>query len=294
MNGFINVYKPKKMSSAFCLNKIKRKFGFKCGHMGTLDPLACGVLPVGIGQATRLFDCLLDKRKVYIAEFTFGSETDTLDLEGKPVFVGGKIPSKSALIDLLPDFCGNIMQVPPAFSAKCVDGKKSYKLARKGITVELKPKQVAVYSIEILDDFDGGEKNSRGVFRFKIECGGGTYIRSLARDIGRAAGSYATMTGLERVACGYFTKENSVTLEQIENATNVNELIIKSDEVLELPKLVLDKTKAIRLLNGLRDEIDQSDGDYLVYAETEQGNPEFWGVGHVLEKILVIKPYVRG
>ena len=294
MNGFINVYKPKKMSSAFCLNKIKRKFGFKCGHMGTLDPLACGILPVGIGQATRLFDCLLDKKKVYVAEFTFGTETDTLDLEGKPVFTGGKIPSKAEIIDLLPHFCGNIQQVPPAFSAKCVDGKKSYKLARKGIAVELNPKEVTVYSIEVLSDDDGGEKNNNGIFRFKIECGGGTYIRSLARDIGRAAGSYATMTGLERVACGYFTKENSVTLQQIENAKDISELLIKSDEVLDFPKLYLDKVKATRLLNGLRDEYAENDGDYLVYAETENGENEFWGVGHISQKILIIKPYVRG
>lgn len=294
MNGFINVYKPKKMSSAFCLNKIKRKFGFKCGHMGTLDPLACGILPVGIGQATRLFDCLLDKKKVYVAEFTFGTETDTLDLEGKPVFTGGKIPSKAEIIDLLPHFCGNIQQVPPAFSAKCVDGKKSYKLARKGIAVELNPKEVTVYSIEVLSDDDGGEKNNNGIFRFKIECGGGTYIRSLARDVGRAAGSYATMTGLERVACGYFTKENSVTLQQIENAKDISELLIKSDEVLDFPKLYLDKVKATRLLNGLRDEYAENDGDYLVYAETENGENEFWGVGHISQKILIIKPYVRG
>ena len=282
------------MSSAFCLNKIKRKFGFKCGHMGTLDPLACGILPVAIGQATRLFDLLLDKKKVYIAEFTFGIETDTLDLEGKPVFMGGKIPSKVELIDLLPRFCGKIMQVPPAFSAKCVDGKKSYKLARKGISVELKPKEVVVYSIEILDDGDGGEKNSRGIFRFKIECGGGTYIRSLARDIGRGAGSFATMTALERVACGYFTKENSVTLEMLDQAESINDLLIKSDEIFDFEKLVLDKTRATRLLNGLHDEFDFPDGNYLVYCENDSGSAEFWGVGHICNKGLVIKPYVRG
>lgn len=287
MNGFLNVYKPKGMSSAYCLNKIKKRIGFKCGHMGTLDPLACGVLPVGIGQATRLFDCLLDKRKTYVAEFTFGTETDTLDLEGKPIFTGGRIPSKSELIDLLPNFCGNIMQVPPAFSAKCVDGTKSYKLARKGIAVELKAKEVVVYSIRVLDGFD--EQNARGIFKFEIVCGGGTYIRSLARDIGRAAESYATMTALERSACGYFTKQNSVTVEQIENAENLSDLLIKSDEVLDLPKLVLNKTQAERLINGLKDEYAEQNGDYLVYCESE-----FWGVGHISENKLVVKPYVRG
>lgn len=287
MNGFLNVYKPKNMSSAFCLNKIKRKLGLKCGHMGTLDPLACGVLPVAVGQAARLFDCLLDKKKTYIAEFTFGYQTDTLDLEGKPVFTGGKIPTESEILSVLPSFCGEIMQVPPAFSAKCVGGTKSYKLARKGIEVELQPKKVTVYSISLLNG--APEERARGVFRFEIICGGGTFIRSLARDIGKSAGTYGTMTALERAACGYFTKNNSVTLEDIENADNLTDLLIKSDEVLDYPKLVLNETQATRLLNGLRDEFAIENGKYRVYCQNE-----FWGVGHVLDKTLTVKPYVRG
>ncbi len=287
MNGFINVYKPKNMSSAYCLNKIKRKIGFKCGHMGTLDPLACGVLPVGIGQATRLFDCLLDKKKTYIAEFTFGTETDTLDLEGKPVFVCGKIPSQAEIENILPNFCGEIMQIPPVFSAKCVCGTKSYKLARKGVAVELAPKKVTVYSIKILPGAD--DEREKGVFKFEIICGGGTYIRSLARDIGRAVGSYGTMTALERVACGFFTKQNSVSIEDIENAENIADLLIKSDAVLDLPRIDLSEREGERLLNGLHDEFAFSDGDYLVYC---CGN--FWGVGHVSCCRLTVKPYVRG
>lgn len=287
MNGFLNVYKPKGMSSAFCLNKIKRKLGLKCGHMGTLDPLACGVLPVAVGQAARLFDCLLDKKKTYVAEFTFGYQTDTLDLEGKPILSGGKIPSKSEIEEVLPSFCGEIMQAPPAFSAKCVGGTKSYKLARRGIEVALEPKKVIVYSIKLLES-DLAEQ-ARGVFKLEIVCGGGTYIRALARDIAAAAGTYGTMTALERAACGYFTKQNSVTLEDIENAENLIDLLIKSDEVLDYPKLVLNNTQATRLLNGLRDEYAIENGEYRVYCESE-----FWGVGHVLDKTLSVKPYVRG
>ena len=150
MNGFLNIYKPRGMSSAHCLNKIKKKIDYKCGHMGTLDPLACGILPVGIGQATRLFDHLLDKRKTYIAEFTFGYETDTLDLEGELLSKSDKIPTLDEINAVLPNLCGKIMQIPPIFSAKCVDGKKSYKLARKGIAVDLPPKEVEIFYIKII------------------------------------------------------------------------------------------------------------------------------------------------
>ena len=163
MNGFLNIYKPSGMSSAHCLNKIKKKIDYKCGHMGTLDPLACGILPIGVGQASRLFDHLLDKTKVYIAEFTFGYETDTLDLEGTVLKTSEKIPSKSEIIDLLPNLCGKVMQIPPVFSAKCVDGKKSYQLARKGVSVDLPPKEVEIFSIKLLilsSTFDFFIKNS--------------------------------------------------------------------------------------------------------------------------------------
>lgn len=283
MNGFLNIYKPKGVSSAHLLNKVKKIINCKCGHMGTLDPLACGVLPVGIGQATRLFERLTaDKRKKYVSEFTFGFETDTLDLEGKPLYSCDKIPSKSELIDLLPNFCGDILQVPPAFSAKCVDGKKSYKLARKGVEVELQPKSVTVYSFKLL----GGEN---GVFRFEIECGGGTYIRALARDLGRAAGSRATMTALERTECGIFKKENSVTVEQLEQAENFADLLIKSEDVLHYPRLDIDERTGERLLNGLNDYFEKPDGDYKLYCAGE-----FWGVGCVNDHSLKVKPYVRG
>ena len=282
MNGFLNLYKPKGVSSAHLLNKVKKIINCKCGHMGTLDPLACGVLPVGIGQATRLFDRITaDKRKKYIAEFTFGFETDTLDLEGTPVFTSEKIPSKDEIIYLLPDFLGEIAQVPPAFSAKCIDGKKSYKLARKGIAAELPPKNVMIYEYKLL----GGEN---GVYRFEIECGGGTYIRALARDLGRAAGSRATMTALERTECGIFTKENSVTIDQLEQAENFADLLIKSEDVLHYPRLDINAEQGQKLLNGLPGEYALENGDYKLFC-----NGEFWGVAVITDRQIKVKPYVR-
>lgn len=281
MNGFLNIYKSKGVSSARCLSKVKKIINCKCGHLGTLDPLASGILPVAIGQAARLFDLMLDKEKKYIAEFTFGYQTNTLDLEGEVDFLGGTIPTKQQIIDILPDFLGKIDQIPPMFSAKCVGGTKSYKLARQGKTVELKPKTVEIFDIKLLKD------NSPS-FVFEITCGGGTYIRSICRDIAQKLSTFATMTALERVACGYFTKENSISVEQLENLS-IDEILIKSDEVLSYEKIVLEKSKAIRLLNGLYDDYDYKNGIYRVYCEDE-----FWGVGQVTDGKIVIKPYVRG
>ena len=282
MNGFLNIYKPRGMSSAHCLNKIKKKIDYKCGHMGTLDPLACGILPVGVGQATRLFDHLLDKRKTYVAEFTFGYETDTLDLEGELVNKKDLIPTLEQINEVLPSLCGKVMQVPPVFSAKCVDGKKSYQLARKGIAVELPPKEVEIFYIKLI----GGEAPA---YKFEICCGGGTYIRSICRDIAYALGTFATMTALERTASGFFTVENCIHLDDFLAHENPRSLLISSDEPLRYEKLVLDKTQGTRLLNGLRDPYDLPNGKYCVYCENE-----FWGVGIIEEQKLVVKPYVRG
>lgn len=282
MNGFLNIYKPRGMSSAHCLNKIKKKIDYKCGHMGTLDPLACGILPVGVGQATRLFDHLLDKRKVYIAEFTFGYETDTLDPEGKVTFSQGRIPSISEIEQILPSLCGEIMQKPPVFSAKCVDGKKSYTLARKGIEVDLPAKRVEIYSIKLIS-------SQADKFKFEIACGGGTYIRSICRDLAHGLNTYATMTALERVQSGYFTIENCVTLDDFLASNNPKDYLINSADVLSYKKFVLTLEQGTRLLNGLYDHFDLQDGKYSIYCEEE-----FWGVGTCESGKIVIKPYVRG
>ena len=166
MNGFINLFKPSGMTSAYALNKIKKLLGkkVKCGHMGTLDPMASGVLPVGIGKATRLFNYLLDKDKVYEAEFTFGYETDTLDAEGVTILEGGRIPTLEEVQTASQSLVGVINQIPPSYSAKNVAGTRSYVLARKGIAVELPPKQIEINSIIVTQT----EKSN--TFKFLIEC----------------------------------------------------------------------------------------------------------------------------
>ena len=166
MNGFFNLYKPSGMTSALLVHLVKKKTGAKCGHMGTLDPMASGVLPVGIGKANRLFEYLLDKEKEYAAEFTFGAETDTLDKTGAVTQTSEYLPAREELEALLPRFVGEIEQVPPRYSAKNVGGRRGYDLARRGVEFTLPPKKVTVTSYRLTG------QPGRGVFSFLIRCKG--------------------------------------------------------------------------------------------------------------------------
>ena len=283
MNGFLNLYKPKGVSSAYILNAVKKSIrGEVVGHMGTLDPLASGVLPVAIGKSTRLFDYLLDKKKVYIATFAFGYETDTLDLEGKVVETSDYIPTFDEVVSQSKNLVGEIMQIPPVYSAKCVNGKRSYELARRGETVTLPPKKVTINSIDVL------EKTQNNEFKVRIECKGGTYIRAIARDLGKLCNSCATMTSLERVESGIFTIDNSIKAEEFISATNKSELLIAPSEVVDYPIINLDDKQTERLYNGLCDEYDYPDGTYRVF-----NFKTFYGVGEVRDGKIKVKAYIR-
>ena len=284
MNGFINFFKPEGMSSAYCAGLAKKKFNLPCGHMGTLDPLASGVLPVGVGKASRLFRFLLEKVKIYEAEFTFGSETDTLDRGGSVVKSGGRIPTAAEIEAALPSFVGRIMQIPPKFSAKCVNGTRGYRLARAGEAFELPPKEVEIFSLR------AEETARKDTFRFTVACGGGTYIRSLCRDVAEKCGTVATMTKLVRTRSGAFTAENAVPFDEFKESSAPEKYLIPSDAAVDFEKLVLTKVGAARLLNGLYDEYPHSAGLYRVYCEEE-----FWGVGEIgNDGVLKMLAYVRG
>ena len=283
MNGFLNLYKPKGVSSAFVLNQIKRSVrGETVGHMGTLDPLASGVLPVAIGKSARLFDYLLDKSKTYVADFAFGYETDTLDLEGKVIRTSPVIPTEEEIARVLPSLCGDVDQIPPLFSAKCVNGKRGYELARKGKEFTLPPKRVRIEKIELLG------RTEENKYRFLIVCGGGTYIRSIVRDIGEALGSCATMTDLVRRSSGIFDIDSSVTAERFANAEDKKSLLIPPDEVVSFPKIELTEREAERLFNGLYDRFSFPDGIYRVYEPNA-----FYGVGILTDGKLKVKAYIR-
>ncbi|MBR5250681.1 MAG: tRNA pseudouridine(55) synthase TruB [Clostridia bacterium] len=282
MKGFINLIKPTEMSSAYAVNRVKKKLNLTCGHMGTLDPMASGVLPVGIEKTSRMFDYLLDKTKTYVAEFEFGYTTDTLDRTGVTTETTTVKPTLNQIETVLPNFVGLIDQIPPKYSAKCIDGKRGYQLARQGVEFELKPKRVEILSLSL------DKQTDENKYQFAIECKGGTYIRSLARDIANAVGSLGVMTALSRTKSGIFTLENGVDVQEFIDSDNPTKYLIAPDSAVDFPKAVLSNEQATKILNGVFENLGYADGLYRVYNQTE-----FWGIGLSQDGVLKIKAYVR-
>lgn len=275
MTGFINIDKEEGISSAREVSVVKRLTKTPCGHMGTLDPMASGVLPVAIGNAARLFDYFLGKKKTYLATFRFGMDSDTLDTTGSVTATGGYVPAREEIEKVLPSLVGEILQVPPNYSAKNVNGKRGYQLARQGVEFSLPPKKVTVHSIEILD---GQDKDS---YRFKIECGGGTYIRSIARDMAKMLGTCAVMSALRRTESGVFCERDSVKSGAL-TEDNISQYIIPADSVLPFGSIYPEGGQAKRLFNGLAVESNVEDGIYKIYSEDKR----FYGLA-VSEKGLL-------
>lgn len=211
MNGIINLDKPAGISSAKAVALVKKRLprGVKIGHAGTLDPFATGVLLLLIGRATRLCERMMGEKKQYEATIRLGATTPTDDPESLTHLTEGAIaPPRDAVEIALSQFVGAIQQRPPAFSAMKVNGRRAYDLARRGTPVILQPRTVHVHAIDLLD-YDWP------LLRLRIDCGRGTYIRSLARDLGEALGVGGHLTELRRTRIGDFTIASAVTLEQI-------------------------------------------------------------------------------
>lgn len=245
MLGFLNVYKPSGVTSNDVVQRIKRKFHIdKIGHMGTLDPMACGVLPIAIGKATRLFDYSLDKTKTYIAIFDFGYTTDTLDSTGKETAREDIDIEIDDILRVLPSLMGDIDQMPPLFSAKNVNGKRAYDLARAGVEFELKPKKVTIHSIELL------EKVGKNRFKFQITCSSGTYIRAIARDMATAMGTLGSMSFLERTKTGVFSLDTSIELNTILDGKVENYIMSPFDAFPNFGVYEVGKSELVDILNG--------------------------------------------
>ncbi len=272
MTGFLNVFKAEGVSSAFVVNKIKWLTRTPCGHMGTLDPLACGVLPVGVGNATRLFDYFLNKKKVYLAKFRFGVTTPTLDREGE-VSGTGSVPSTQEIAGVLGRFIGEIDQVPPLYSAKSVNGKRGYELARAGEEFTLPPKRVLIENIALK------EQTAPDEWAFEITCGGGTYIRSLARDIASACQTVGYMSYLQRTQSGVFSADLAVKIEDL-TRDNIAQFLIPTENVLPFPKF---EEEDERLFHGVACASAHTDGDYKIYHDGE-----FYGIVRVEQGVAKI------
>ena len=248
MLGFLNIYKPSGITSNAVVQKIKKRFHIdKIGHMGTLDPLACGILPIAVGKATRLFDYSLDKKKRYTAIFDFGYTTDTLDIEGVKTNESQVVPNIEQIKLAMTKLIGEMDQIPPLYSAKVVNGRRAYDLAREGVSFELKPKKITIYNIDLI------EQISEYQYKFDIECSSGTYIRAIARDIAELCGTYGCMSFLERTETGVFKLDNSIKLDDLLEKSNCDDCLISPVDAFKNFDIyrVDDKTK-VDLINGKR------------------------------------------
>ena len=259
--GFINIYKPQGLTSHDVVAKLRRVTKIRqIGHTGTLDPFAEGVLPVCIGKATRLIEYLADGKE-YLATVQFGSSTDTYDLEGKTVSKSDKKVTESDILKLLPAFSGEIMQMPPIYSAIKVKGKKLYEYARKGEEVKIEPRKVFIERIE-LESFDYGNQRAE----ILIKCSKGTYIRSIAHDLGQMAGTGGHLVKLVRTRAGNFTIENSVFLDNLSGSADVAANLINPIKMLDYPKVSVDEKEHEKIANGvaIHNKNDISSGQVVI------------------------------
>lgn len=243
MFGFLNVYKPKGKTSHDVVAILRRITKIKqIGHTGTLDPFAEGVLPICIGKATRLIEYLNDD-KAYIGTVQLGKSTTTYDLEGETVEVSDKTPDLEEIENELNNFRGDIEQLPPIYSAIKVNGKKLYEYARKGEEVEIKPRSVNISDLKILNY----DKENR-ILELYIKCSKGTYIRSIAHDLGKKLGCLGHLIKLVRVKAGDFEVENSIKLEDLTDIETVQKHLIYPLEKLDYQTYELN-TKELELVS---------------------------------------------
>ena len=274
--GIINFYKPSGMTSQTAVNIVKRLTGAKkAGHCGTLDPLACGVLPIMLDNAVKASEYLTDHDKTYIAGIKLGETTDSGDITGNVISAyEGELPSFEEFALTAKSFIGEQLQVPPMYSALKRDGKKLVDLARQGITVEREARRITVYSITPF------QKENR--FFMTVSCSRGTYIRTLCEDIGTALGCGATMSFLERAVVGTFCKKDSFTEEDIKNGTYS---VTPVENVFPFPELTLPEFYDRLFSNGQAIHIKklglnaQTGEQFKIF-----GKEGFYAIGEITEK----------
>ena len=253
MFGFLNIYKPKGKTSHDVVAILRRVTKIKqIGHTGTLDPFAEGVLPICIGKATRLIEYLADD-KAYIGTVQLGKSTTTYDIEGDAVKVSDKEISIEEIENALQGFRGEIEQLPPIYSAIKVNGKKLYEYARKGEKVEIKPRKVIINELKILN-YDSENR----LLELYIECSKGTYIRSIANDLGEALGVYGHLVKLIRVKAGEFDIKDCIKLEDIKTKEDVERVLINPLKKLHYKRYELNEDEKNKVLNGMEISVSEN------------------------------------
>jgi tRNA pseudouridine55 synthase len=249
ISGWINLDKPYDLTSTHAVSRVRRIFeAQKAGHAGTLDPLATGVLPIALGEATKTVPFLVDADKSYRFTIAWGRTTATYDREGETLATSDVRPTLAQVQAVLPRFVGEIDQVPPAFSAIKVDGERAYDLARAGETVELASRKVTVFDARVVDAPDADHVT------LEIDCGKGTYVRALVRDIADALGACGHVSQLRRTRVGRFTEADSVALELLEDLghkARQSEALLPVETALDdIPALAVTDEDAFRLKQG--------------------------------------------
>jgi tRNA pseudouridine55 synthase len=245
VNGWIVLDKPVGMTSTHAVSSVRRLLSAKkAGHAGTLDPLASGILPLAFGEATKTVPYVVDGEKAYTFTVQWGTETDTDDSEGKPVATSEKRPAPAEIEAMLPRFTGVVSQVPPRYSAVKIDGERAYDLARDGEAVELQARPVEIHRLSLARVGDGEAV-------FEAECGKGTYVRAIARDLGRALGCLGHVTALRRTRVGPFHEEDAVPFAELSEPGAVHEALLPVEAgLVELPCVVLNRDAATRMRRG--------------------------------------------
>ncbi|HEX7878172.1 MAG TPA: tRNA pseudouridine(55) synthase TruB, partial [Candidatus Eisenbacteria bacterium] len=249
ISGWINLDKPYDLTSTHAVGRIRRLFDAqKAGHAGTLDPLATGILPIALGEATKTVPFLVDADKAYRFTIAWGRTTATYDREGETIAESDVRPSAAEVEAVLPRFVGEIDQVPPAYSAIKVDGERAYDLARAGETVELASRKVNVFDARVAEVPDADH------ITLEIECGKGTYVRAIVRDIAEALGACGHVSALRRTRVGQFTEQSAVALELLEDLSyeaRLSEALLPVETALDdIPVLAVTDEDAFRLKQG--------------------------------------------
>jgi tRNA pseudouridine55 synthase len=284
MNGIIIINKPKGCTSHDIVYKIKKMFNQKVGHTGTLDPMATGVLPILVGKGTLCSKYLINHDKIYEVELQLGKKTDTADIEGNV------IEEKEVLNDMLninnvknvlKTFLGKQKQVPPIYSAIKINGKKLYEYARKGQSIQIEPRNIEIYNIQLINI----NKDKKSI-NFKVHCSKGTYIRSLCEDIAARLNTVGFMKNLNRIQVGEFNINNSITIEELEQEVNNTEFIKKHFITIEKlfqnsEAIILEDKKLGLFLNGVKLTNKKPNGIYKIY-----NNNKFIGLGIIENQLL--------
>ena len=277
MNGIVIVDKPQGWTSQDVAARLRRVFNIRrIGHGGTLDPMATGVLPVFVGRGTRAVEFFEHAEKIYETVLKPGITTDTEDITGTVLTQEEVSVTREQVEAVLSQFRGEIMQVPPMYSALKVNGQKLYDLARKGIEVERKPRPITIHELTLLGmEADG--------IRLRVHCSKGTYIRTLCKDIGEALGCGGCMAALRRVAAGAYTAQEAVALDTLLETENPEQYLRPVDSMFRShPAVTLTEKQEMRCRNGNAFSIRLADGTYRVYGQ----NGEFLALSQVENRIM--------